>query len=158
MWPTPSRFMLSRTLRAEPPDLGGQHVPVAVDAAQRLAEHCLGGGEPVVRGDVEEVDARLERGMDGGNAVPLGEGAVDAAQWRRAESEFGYKGTVRAQLPVSHACPGRSPLNGVPYDGVRVCMLISRASVIRVEAGSSTVTQGPPTSVLRSTTAGSPCP
>ena len=120
--------MLSRTLRvtraaeksnvvvAVPADLGSQHVPVAVDAAQRLAEHGLGGGEPVVRGDIEEVDSRVERGMDGGDAVLLGEGAVDAAERRGAEAEFGDRRAAAAQRPVSHgaaACSRVSPAAAV---------------------------------------------
>src|ERR1017187_6992145 len=145
-------------LVAVPADLGGEHVPVAIDAAQLLAEHGLGSGKAVVGRDVEKGDSRVQGGVHRLDASLLREPAVAAAQWRRAVSELGYEGAVRAQLPVSHACSGRSPPNGVPYDGVRVCKPMSRVSAIRVEAGSSTVSQGPPTSVRCSTTAGSPCP
>jgi hypothetical protein len=73
---------------AIPPGFGGKHVLVAVDASQRLAQHSLGGGEAVVRGDVEEGDAQGQRGAHRLDAVLFGARAVDTAQRRGAESKL----------------------------------------------------------------------
>ena len=71
-----------------PADLGGEHVPVAVYAAKRLAEHGLGSGESVVGRDVEEGDSRIQGGVHRLDSSLLREPAVDAAQRRGAESEL----------------------------------------------------------------------
>jgi hypothetical protein len=77
-------------------DLGGQHVPVAVNTTQRFAEHGLGVVEPVVGGDVEEGDARVQGCVHRVDALLLGERSVDPAERRCAESELGYRGAVGA--------------------------------------------------------------
>jgi hypothetical protein len=51
------------------PTLVAGHITVVVDAAQCLAQHGLGSGEPVVRCDVEDVDTGVEGGVYGGDAI-----------------------------------------------------------------------------------------
>jgi hypothetical protein len=63
--------------------------PVARDRAQRFAEHQLGPAHAVEVAGVEQVDTRVDSGVDRGNALGVVSGSVDAAHSHQAEPDPG---------------------------------------------------------------------
>jgi len=70
-------------------DLGGEQVGIAWHAFQRAAEAEFGEGLAIGWGDVDEVHAAFERGLNGGDAVVERDLAEDGAEGGGAEAENG---------------------------------------------------------------------
>ena len=83
------------------PDLARQHVVVALLAAQETVEPRLGQAEAVERRGVVVAAAGLPGLDQDGMRLVVGDGAVEIAERRRAEAQFGErKSTVADTIPM----------------------------------------------------------
>ena len=91
--------LLGRLGSQQAADLGRQHVAVARQPAQRLADPVLGQAEPVERGGVEQAHAGIVGRADRGARLLVRELLEEVAERRAAEADHRHLETGLAEPP-----------------------------------------------------------